>query len=163
MARRVISQSDSDWQFAFDPNEFQFTPPGNFEFTGSQAVGTAVSRGAAAEVGSDAAALAGDDHHDGHEHQPPLVGLVTEGTATMASPVTAAPQPVAHDITFNLVNIGGVTPGSSAEAGFQRAVALWQSFVGDAVTIRLDVGFSALGPNILGSTRSTFKLTTDVV
>jgi len=73
------------------------------------------------------------------------------------TPITAAP-PVDHNVTFNLVNVGGVTPGSSAEAGFQRAAALWQSFLGDAVTIRLDVGFSALGAGILGSTGSTSKV-----
>jgi hypothetical protein len=119
MARRGISESDSDWQVAFDPNEFQYTSPGNFEFTASQAVGTAVARGAAADPASSAGLA--DGHHDEHDHAAPDLHLVTEGTATMAAPAVAAPQPVAHDITFNLVNIGGVTPGSSAEAGFQRA------------------------------------------
>ena len=68
-------------------------------------------------------------------------------------------QPLeAGALTFILHNVGGVTPGSQAEAGFLRATALWQSFLGDTVNIRLDVGFSSLGPGILGSTGSAGKV-----
>ena len=58
------------------------------------------------------------------------------------------------DLTFTLTDTGGVGPGSQAEAGFLAAIALWQSFLSDDVDIRLDLGFSSLGGNILGSAGS---------
>ncbi|MDA8707975.1 NF038122 family metalloprotease, partial [Hellea sp.] len=57
-------------------------------------------------------------------------------------------------LTFTLTDTGGVGPGSQAEAGFLAAIALWQSFLSDDVDIRLDLGFSSLGGNILGSAGS---------
>jgi hypothetical protein len=103
-------------------------------------------------------------------HQPTLSGLhgallgsphpgnVTEGGSTSAfADITVQPLE-AGALTFTLHNVGGVTPGSQAEAGFLRATALWQSFLGDTVNIRLDVGFSSLGPSILGSTGSSGKV-----
>jgi hypothetical protein len=81
---------------------------------------------------------------------------IESGPAVGTAALTIPPQ--TGDLTFVLNNIGGVTTGSQAEAGFQRAAQLWQGFLGDSVTIRLDVGFSGLGPNILGSTGSNTKL-----
>jgi hypothetical protein len=60
----------------------------------------------------------------------------------------------ANAITINLNDIGGVT-GSKAELGFKIAAAYWsRTLTGNAV-INLNVGFSDLGPNILGSTGSS--------
>jgi hypothetical protein len=91
----------------------------------------------------------------------PHPGNVTDALSTSSTTESAdiTAQPLnAGALTFTLHNIGGVTPGSQAEAGFQRAAALWESFFGDPVTVRLDVGFSSLGPGILGSTGAASKV-----
>ena len=76
--------------------------------------------------------------------------------AALTSELTSLPGPLSlgSGLTFTLHNIGGVTPGSQAEAGFLRAAALWSGYLGDSVNILLDVGFSSLAPGILGSTSS---------
>jgi PEP-CTERM motif len=61
----------------------------------------------------------------------------------------------AGGMNFILNDLGGVGVGSQARAGFEAAAALWSSVLLDPITIRLDVRFAALGPNILGSTGST--------
>ncbi|MEI6485517.1 MAG: NF038122 family metalloprotease [Sphingomonadales bacterium] len=60
-------------------------------------------------------------------------------------------------IQFNLINVGGVTPGTSAYNGFRTAAYYWSSVLTapQPVTINLQVGFQSLGPGILGSTGST--------
>jgi hypothetical protein len=88
----------------------------------------------------------------------PQPGHVTLTASTSASADITVQPLEAGALTFTLHDVGGVTPGSQAEAGFLRATALWQSFLGDTVNIRLDVGFSSLGPGILGSTGSTGKV-----
>jgi hypothetical protein len=61
-------------------------------------------------------------------------------------------------IQFNLINVGGVDPGTNAYKGFHAAADYWSSVLTTAqpVTININVGFSPLGPSILGSTRSFF-------
>ena len=88
----------------------------------------------------------------------PQPGDITQAVSTSASGDIVVQLLDVGALTFTLHNIGGVTPGSQAEAGFLRATALWQSFLGDTVNIRLDVGFSSLGPGILGSTGSAGKV-----
>lgn len=58
-------------------------------------------------------------------------------------------------MTFILNNLGGVGAGSDALRGFQAAAAMWSRILKDPVTIRLDVRFAQLAPNVLGSTGST--------
>lgn len=60
--------------------------------------------------------------------------------------VSAAP-------TINLIDIGGVA-GSQAEQGFKIAAKYWESVLTNDVVLNFNVGFSALGPGILGSTGS---------
>jgi PEP-CTERM motif len=55
--------------------------------------------------------------------------------------------------TINLIDIGGVT-GSQAEKGFKIAAKYWESVLTNNVVLNFNVGFSNLGPNILGSTGS---------
>lgn len=76
-------------------------------------------------------------------------------TAAVLSSSTAFA--VQTPIQFNLVNIGGVTPGSNAAMGFQMAADYWSSVLttSQPITINIDVGYAPLGPNILGSTGST--------
>lgn len=61
--------------------------------------------------------------------------------------------PTGMQFVFN--DLGGVGVGTQARAAFERAAAIWSALLNDPITIRLDVQFSALGPNILGSTGST--------
>ena len=56
---------------------------------------------------------------------------------------------------FILNNLGGVEEGTDAFRGFQAAAAIWSNLFTDDITIRLDVRFSQLAPNVLGSTGST--------
>jgi hypothetical protein len=61
----------------------------------------------------------------------------------------------ASALTIVLDNIAGVTPGTQAYAGFVKAASFWEQVLTNNVTVKLGVGFSTLGPNILGSTGST--------
>jgi hypothetical protein len=65
---------------------------------------------------------------------------------------TAAPAGAA---TVILNNLGGVDPGTAAYQGFTTAANFWAGEIANPITIRLNVGFSHLGPNVLGQTSST--------
>ena len=56
---------------------------------------------------------------------------------------------------FILNNLGGVEVGTDAFKGFTAAAKIFSDRFTDDITIRLDVRFAQLGPNILGSTGST--------
>jgi hypothetical protein len=58
-------------------------------------------------------------------------------------------------MTFVLNDLGGVGIGTQARAGFEAAAAMWSKILVDPITIRLDVRFAELAPNVLGSTGST--------
>jgi hypothetical protein len=58
-------------------------------------------------------------------------------------------------MTFILNDIGGVGVGTQARAAFEMAATYWSSLFNDPITIRLDVQFAQLAPNVLGSTGST--------
>jgi hypothetical protein len=77
-------------------------------------------------------------------------GTATFGPAAVAGPVLSA----GTGLTFTLKDTGGVTLGSQAEAGFQKAAALWSSFLSDPINVRLNVGFSSLGGNTLAQAGS---------
>ncbi|WP_293469092.1 NF038122 family metalloprotease [Phenylobacterium sp.] len=74
------------------------------------------------------------------------------------SVMSAAP---ASALTIELNDIGGVS-GSPAQLGFQVAAKYWESVFTNDATIRLDVGYSNLGPGILGSTGSTLYQFLDI-
>lgn len=74
-------------------------------------------------------------------------------TVAIASTLGLGAAPVSA-LTINLNDIGGVT-GSPAEAGFRAAANYWESVLTNPATINFNVGFSPLGPNILGGTNST--------
>jgi hypothetical protein len=69
--------------------------------------------------------------------------------------MAAASQSSPQKMTFILNDLGGVGAGTQARAGFEMAAGMWSKVLKDPITIRLDVRFAALGPNILGSTGST--------
>lgn len=77
---------------------------------------------------------------------------------TMAG-VTGLGAMPASAVTILLNDIGGVA-GTRAERGFAAAANFWEQALTDDITINLNVGFSPLGPNVLGSTGSTFFSTT---
>jgi hypothetical protein len=74
-----------------------------------------------------------------------LAGVMAMGMAT--TPASA--------LTIVLTDLGGVGAGSQALAGFAKAASFWSQVLTNNVTVNLDVKFSTLGPNILGSTGST--------
>jgi len=82
-----------------------------------------------------------------------LAGLM-QGSAGYDIPTLDFGAEMGSSLTFTLTDTGGVGAGTDAEAGFLAAVALWTSFLGDAVDVRLDVGFSSLGAGILGQAGS---------
>ena len=76
-------------------------------------------------------------------------GKVFAATGTVTAILAASS---AGALTIRLTDIGGVTAGSQALAGFQAAASFWETALANSVTVDLNVGFSALGPGILGST-----------
>lgn len=64
----------------------------------------------------------------------------------------------AQALTFNLIDTGGTAVGTQARQGFEIAAAYWSSVFSDNVTVNLQIGFSALGTGILGSTGSARSL-----
>jgi hypothetical protein len=60
----------------------------------------------------------------------------------------------ANALTFILTDIGGVK-GTAAELGFQQAADFWSRIITNNVTVRINIGFSSLGANVLGSTGAT--------
>lgn len=80
------------------------------------------------------------------------------GSAALA--VSTVP---AHAATINLIDLGGVSPGSQAYYGFRAAAAFWGRTLTNDVTINLAVGFNELEPDVLGQTgSSTYLQYTDV-
>ena len=75
--------------------------------------------------------------------------------ASAAAALAVAPG--AQAITINLINTGGVEPGTAAYAGFSAAAAYWESVLTDNVTLNFNVGFTSVGfqPNVLGQTSSS--------
>ena len=61
----------------------------------------------------------------------------------------------AQALKIELNNLNNVTPGTDAYKGFSLAAKFWETVIANDVTVKLNVGFSALGPGILGSTGST--------
>jgi hypothetical protein len=57
----------------------------------------------------------------------------------------------AFALSINLIDIGGVT-GSQAEKGFAIAASYWESVLTNNATVNINVGFSDLGPKVLGGT-----------
>lgn len=78
--------------------------------------------------------------------------------ATLA--LTATTQQALAGPTFNLISTinTSTVAGQNAQRGFEIAAAYWSSVFTDNVTINLNIGFSALGTGILGSTGSTRSL-----
>jgi len=73
----------------------------------------------------------------------------------LAAAVTLA-SPAAHALTIQFRDVGA-TPMSTAQlSAFQAAGTYWQSKLTDNVTVYVDISFAPLGPQILGSTFSTF-------
>jgi len=60
-----------------------------------------------------------------------------------------------HAIIINLNDIGGAAPGSLAGNAFQEAADLWSTVLIDPIEVNLNIGFSSLAGNILGSTSSS--------
>ncbi len=114
---------------------------------------------AALAAASSVAALAQAHVHTltcGHqfvEHQGVLD--VASALATSSQLRATAASQSSQGMTFILNDLGGVGTGTQARSGFEMAAAMWSRVLKDPITIRLDVQFAALGPNILGSTGST--------
>jgi len=77
--------------------------------------------------------------------------FVVRAVASTAISLLAANA--ASALTINLIDQGGVT-GSQAEQGFKIAAAYWESVITNNVTLNFGVGYSSLGPGIIGSTGS---------
>lgn len=76
-------------------------------------------------------------------------------TVAMATALAwTAPASAQTKIVLN--DIGGVT-GSPAELGFRIAANYWESVLTSNVTLHFNVGFSPLGPGILGGTNPNLR------
>jgi PEP-CTERM motif len=78
----------------------------------------------------------------------------TLATATALAAVASASTP-ASALVIELRDTGGVGVGTNAFAGFTAAARFWEKVLTNNVTVKLNVNFSTLGSNILGSTGST--------
>ncbi|HEX7886529.1 MAG TPA: NF038122 family metalloprotease [Phenylobacterium sp.] len=74
-----------------------------------------------------------------------LSACLAAGIVTTAAPAAA--------LTIDLTDIGGVT-GSQAERGFRIAAGYWESVLTNDAIVRLNVGYSDLGADVLGATGS---------
>jgi len=74
-----------------------------------------------------------------------LLSSLAAGALISATPASA--------LTIQLNDIGGVA-GSPAAYGFQVAAKYWESVFTNDATVKLDVGFAALDPGVLGQTGS---------
>jgi hypothetical protein len=95
-----------------------------------------------------------------HVHGPTCNHQVVDNQGTLdANAASADSFVVTSDngggLKFILNNLGGVEAGTDALKGFTAAAKLFSNFFKDDITIRLDVQFSQLPPNVLGSTGST--------
>lgn len=61
----------------------------------------------------------------------------------------------ASAVTITLNNTGGVEQGTLAYKGFRAAADFWETALTNNVNVKLNVGFGALAPGVLGSTGST--------
>jgi hypothetical protein len=73
-----------------------------------------------------------------------LVAALLGGVA-LATPASA--------LKINLIDTGGVA-GSRAALGFGIAARYWESVLSNKATVNFEVGFSDLGPDVLGGTNS---------
>lgn len=75
-------------------------------------------------------------------------------SSAVALAIASAARPACANLNFNLIP----EPGTSQIAidGFTAAANLWSAVITDNITINLQIGFSALGPNIIGGTSSEF-------
>ena len=76
------------------------------------------------------------------------------GTALAMGTLAASGAAVAQT-RINLINTGGVGPGTQAERGFRAAAAYWESVLTNKATLNINVSFQPLGPDILGGARSS--------
>ena len=87
---------------------------------------------------------------------------ISTGAALLAgAAMIAATAPAAatqYAVHINLVNDGTVAAGSNAEKGFTAAAKYWESVLttSQPTVVNIQIGFKPLGPNILGSTGSSF-------
>ena len=91
----------------------------------------------------------------GHQWTDDQGALIVDSNSLRAPDQALTSSVTTGGMTFILNDLGGVGIGTQARAGFEAAAAMWSSVFKDPITIRLDVKFSTLGPNILGSTGST--------
>jgi hypothetical protein len=68
-----------------------------------------------------------------------------------------APSAQALTFVLNDVSVGGMS--AQQLSAFQTAANFWSGKFSDPVTVYLDIGFNNLGPNILGSTGSSYVST----
>ncbi len=90
--------------------------------------------------------------------------LLAAAAAIVSTSAAMAAPPAQSPVTIHLNYGAGLTPGTStynagAYIGFTEAARYWSSVLtttGGPVTVNINAAFDHLGPNILGSTGSTF-------
>lgn len=63
----------------------------------------------------------------------------------------------AQAAVINLVNVGGVEPGSASARAFEAAAAFWAQHLTNGAVVNLEVGYSSLAPMVLGETSSATR------
>jgi hypothetical protein len=83
-----------------------------------------------------------------------LVKSLDLAVVLAATAALGATTPARANVAFNLIPEPG-TPQFAID-GFNAAAALWSSVLGNNVTINLQIGYTSLGPNVIGETSSSF-------
>jgi hypothetical protein len=78
-----------------------------------------------------------------------------QGNLNVSGLNASAKSQAGGGMKFILNNLGGVEVGTDAFKGFTAAAKIFSDRFSDDITIRLDVRFAQLAPNVLGSTGST--------
>jgi hypothetical protein len=63
-------------------------------------------------------------------------------------------------LTINLIDYNHSVTGTAAEQGFDIAANYWSSLITTNATVNLQIGYTALGTGVIGSTSSTFRSAT---
>ncbi|MEX0887592.1 MAG: NF038122 family metalloprotease [Phycisphaeraceae bacterium] len=73
----------------------------------------------------------------------------------------AAAAPASHALTIDLNDTGATPMAAHQLAAFEQAAAIWENAFGDPITVKVNIEFANLNPNVLGSTltqRTTHSL-----
>jgi hypothetical protein len=77
--------------------------------------------------------------------------MVWEFASVAAGALLVATAQPASALTFTLVDYNGSVAGSAAAQGFQKAADYWSSVITNDVNVRLEIGYTGISGNVIGT------------